>query len=225
MQIQGLVGDIETFPSRDAAARAAASSIVTALSRGIVHRGFASFAASGGKTPRDTYRILAKTSFEWGRVAVTLTDDTLAPPLSPESRAAVVGRYLLSKETRAVRFFPLWSASANSATAAFAANEALRPLAPFDATLLGMDENGCVAQLCGQETLPQAAMEPHGRRLVVSTGVSGLTLTLSALANSRHLVLLILGPTKLQALSTAHERNLPVAHLMRHARPRIFWAA
>lgn len=225
MQIHGLTGEVEAFSSRADAARAAASSIMTALSRGVAQRGFASFAASGGRTPRDTYRILAKTSFEWDRVAVTLTDDKFAPPVSPESRAGVVGRYLLSKKTSAIRFFPLWSASANSETAAFAANEALRPLAPFDATLLGMDENGCVAQLCGQETLAATAMEPHCRRLVVSAGASGLTLTLSALSTSRHLALLILGPGKLQALSTAYERDLPIAHLMRHARLRIFWAA
>jgi 6-phosphogluconolactonase len=219
------LAEITTFITRQEAARAVASAVVRALSLGIARRGFASFAAAGGATPRDTYRILSQTAFDWGRVAITMTDERMVAPNRPESRAAVIGRHLLSPKTQGIRFFPLWSGSANSETAAFAADDAIRPLAPFDTALLGMDENGGVAHLCGQPTLPGEAMQPRAPRLVTSTGGDGLSLTLAALCGARDLTLLIFGETKLKAFNTADERDLPVARLVRHASPRVFWAA
>ena len=117
----------------------------------------------------------------------------MVPPNTQESRAGVLGRHLLSSKTRGIRFFPLWSAAANSQTAAFAANDALRPLAPFDMVLLGMDRTGGVAQPCDQPTLPVDAMQPHGPRLVVSSDPGGLSLTLAALCGARRATLLIFG--------------------------------
>jgi 6-phosphogluconolactonase len=217
--------EIEAFATRHEAAAAAASAVMQSLSKGVTSRGFASFAGAGGTTPCETYRIMSQTVFDWSRVAVTVTDDQMEPPSGKKSRAGVIGRHLLSARTYNMRFFPLWSASANSQSAAFAANEAIRPLAPFDAALVGMDANGGIAQLCGQSTLPAEAMQPQGRQLVVSAGRSGLSLSLMALCTARLPVLLAFGSDKLATLHEACERDLPVSQLMRNAPLRVLWAA
>ena len=221
---------VEIYPSRHAASAAAADGLLSALKDGLSRNGVATLAAAGGATPCEAYKILSAKPFEWSRVAVTLTDDRLAPPTHPESRAAVVGRNLISPVTRGLRFFPLWSASATAESAAFAANEAIAPLAPFDAALLGMDLGGGFAALTPECALPVEALSPESRRLVVSVrppeaAPVRLSLTLNALARTRRLTLLLFGPAKLDALRSALGQETPISSLFQHASPRVIWSA
>uniref|UniRef100_UPI0028A9EA2D 6-phosphogluconolactonase n=1 Tax=Brevundimonas sp. TaxID=1871086 RepID=UPI0028A9EA2D len=59
---------IQTFPTHDAWADAAADRLATALADALAADGRALFAGSGGSTPSPIYARLAQTDLDWARV-------------------------------------------------------------------------------------------------------------------------------------------------------------
>ena len=219
---------IETFPTAQALADAAAREIALALIEALGERGQASLVATGGRSPGPVYDRLCEMELDWTRVAVTLSDERCVPPDDPASNERLVRTRLLRGRAAAARFVPLWPLPPPAD---------LQALMPFDVTMLGMGEDGHIASLLPGDpdlsallasTLP-AAKVPAG---VGDPPLPRVTLTLSALLASRGVFLLIAGEAKRQVVSRALAgEDLPVRALIAPrgvtgtpVPVRIFWA-
>jgi 6-phosphogluconolactonase len=110
----------------------------------------------------------------------------------------------------------------------------LRAMAPFDAVMLGMGEDGHVASLIPGDPHLAAAMDPAGETLTVSVpeGLGSpplprISLTLAGLLQARAIFILIAGEAKRQVIERARAgADLPVAALISQARVpvRVLWS-
>jgi 6-phosphogluconolactonase len=215
---------LEIFPDPAVLADAASEAVVAALSAGLTARGHASLVGTGGRSPGPVYDRLARAPIDWAHVAVTLSDERHVDTESPNANARLLRERLFVGEAAAAQYLPLTDY----------AEPALKKLMPFDATLLGMGEDGHIASLIPGSPVLVHAMDPKGVALTAespqgfgSPPVARITLTLAALLQSRAIFLLIAGEAKRQVIEAAQAgEDLPVRAILSqdHVPVRIFWA-
>ncbi len=199
---------LETFPTPDALAEAAAHGVAAQIAHGLETRGRAALVATGGRSPGVVYDRLIDARIDWARVIVTLSDERCVPPDNPHANARLVRERLLIGESRKAHFLPLWPEPEAAA---------LQALLPFDAVLLGMGEDGHVASLFPHaealaETQRLTAKVPEG---LGSPPVARITLTLPALLNARAIFVLISGDAKRAVVERALAGDdLPVRRIL-----------
>jgi len=215
---------IENYSDSGTLADAAAEAIGDTLAEALRQRGAASLVATGGRSPGPVYDRLARTPLDWGKVSVTLSDDRCVDAGTPDSNVRLVRDRLLQGPAAAARFLPLWPPEPE-------ALETIASLAPFDAVMLGMGEDGHVASLIpgdpglldGLTTGDLTRPVPGG---IGNPPIARVTLTLSALLTARAIFLLIAGEAKREVLRRARAgEDLPVGRLISQSRApvRIFW--
>jgi len=215
---------LEVFPGSVQLADAAADAIAAALEGALDARGRACLVATGGRSPGPIYDRLSQVDLDWRKVAVTLSDERQVDADSPNSNARQLRERLFVGAAAAAQFLPLSDY----------AEPALSRLLPFDAVMLGMGEDGHIASLIPGSPVLDEAMDPDGVRLIAespqgfgSPPVARITLTLSALLQSRAIFLLIAGEAKRQVIADAQAgADLPVRALLNQDRVpvRLFWA-
>ena len=215
---------IEAFASGDELADAAAAAVERQLSQGLSDRGRASLVGTGGRSPGPVYDRLSRLDLDWAHVAVTLSDERHVDVGSPNSNARLLRERLFVGPAASAQFLPLTDY----------AEPALKKLMPFDAVMLGMGEDGHIASLIPGSPVMDHAMHPHGQALTAespqgfgSPPVARITLTLSALLQSRAIFLLIAGEAKRQVIAQAQAgADLPVRAILGQDRVpvRVFWA-
>ncbi len=215
---------LEVFESPDALADAAADAIEAALQGALDARGRASLVATGGRSPGPVYDRLAHADLDWAHVAVTLSDERHVDTDSPNANARLLRERLFVGPAAQAQYLPLTDY----------AEAVLRRLLPFDAVMLGMGEDGHIASLIPGSPVMAHAMDPAGAALTAespqgfgSPPLPRITLTLSALLQSRAIFLLIAGEAKRQVISRAQAgEDLPVGAILNqdHVPVRIFWA-
>jgi 6-phosphogluconolactonase len=225
---------LETFASSADLAAAAAAITADCLQRGQDERGRATLVATGGRSPGPIYDRLKCLPVPWTRVVITLSDERCVAVDAPESNARLVRERLLVGAARHAAFVPLWRGSGTPEEAARDVEPQLRAMAPFDAVLLGMGEDGHVASLIPDNPTLTAAMDPAGEQMAMgfpagwgSPPLARITLTLSALLQARQILVLIAGETKRQVLEAALAgANLPVRALLTQKRApvRVLWS-
>jgi len=214
--------DIETL-SRELAAQIAKS-----LSAAIGTRGLASLVVSGGRSPVRLFELLRAHSLDWSRVCIALADERWVDPQNAASNERLVRDVLLKDQAAAARFHGLKNGAPTPDLGAVSAWETFaRVPRPFDATILGMGDDGHTASLFpGSPNLPSALnpaaaagcvgmwspVAPHPR----------LSLNLSALLDSRRIVVLISGDSKWHTLTAANAagpvQDMPVRAVLRQSR-------
>ena len=215
---------IETFASQPELADAAAQAVEACLAAALDARARASLVATGGRSPGPVYDRLCQADLDWAHVAVTLSDERHVDVNSPQSNARLLRERLFVGPAAAARFLPLTDY----------AEPALAKLMPFDAVVLGMGEDGHIASLITGSPVLAHAMDPDGQALTAespagfgSPPVARITLTLSALLQSRAIFLLIAGEAKRQVIAQAQAgADLPVRAILGQDRVpvRVFWA-
>ncbi len=206
-------------------AEAAAQAVAAQLSAGLAARGRASLVATGGRSPGPVYDRLKDADLDWSHVAVTLSDERQVDVDSPNANVRQLRERLFTGPAARARYLPLTDY----------AEPALRALMPFDAVMLGMGEDGHIASLIPGSPVMAEAMDPDGKALVAespqgfgSPPVARITLTLTALLQSRAIFLLIAGEAKRQVVADALAgADLPVRAILRQDRApvRVFWTA
>ena len=221
---------LETCLSPAALAREAADAVLAGLSSGIAARGAASLVATGGRSPAPVYDLLSASLLDWGKVAVTLSDDRFVSPHDPASNERLVRERLLAGHAAAARFVPLNRPVADPQASAERAEAEVKALAPFDVVMLGMGEDGHVASLIPGSSVLAAGMDPGGEAFLlgVPAGVGSpplarISMTLPALLTARLTLILVAGEAKRAVLEDG--RGLPVHALLEQAKApvRILW--
>jgi len=197
---------IETYPTVQSWADAAAAQLAEALSEGIAAEGRAVFAGAGGSTPSPIYARLAQVDLDWSNVTATLVDERYVPETSPESNAALMKRTLLTGPASAARFLPLYAPSVTVDRAAAEASKALAAEgAHLDAVLLGMGEDGHICSMFPDSPTLKTLLTPGLKPAVygVPAGRDGmappqerLSINLPYLIGARRVVLALTGAAK-----------------------------
>lgn len=202
--------DIRAFADRATLAAALASDVADVLRDGISRRDAASFAVSGGSTPKAFFRALAAEALDWSKVTVTLVDERVVPPEHERSNARLVTAGLLTGNAAAAKFVPLWSdGSDDPEVLADWAERAIDAIArPFDAVILGMGGDGHTASFFPEGDDLAEAIDPDCAASVVAMEAPGageprLTITLPRLVEARFLALHIEGEEKRRVLDKA----------------------
>lgn len=214
----------------DAAAFAAGVAAVIAdhLRMALDSRARASMVVPGGSTPGPVFDLLAGADLDWARVDVTLSDERWVPATHADSNESLVRARLLQGRAAAARLLGLYRSCARPSDAVAEVEQALHAIArPFDVVLLGLGDDGHFASLFPSRPELLAALDPGAPRGVVALdapaqGRPRVSLTMSALCNTRRLLLGFRGERKHAVLQRALEPGpvdeLPVRALLQQAR-------
>jgi 6-phosphogluconolactonase len=216
------------FADSDLLSRTLSAQLAASLEAAIAARGLASLVVSGGKSPVKLFEALSAEDLDWSRVCVALADERWVEPSDPGSNEKLVREVLLQGRAAAARFVGLKNAAPTPDLGAVSAWETFARIPrPFDATVLGMGDDGHTASLIpGSPNLPRALnpaavagcvgmwspVAPHPR----------LSLNLSALLDSRRIVVLITGAEKWRTYCAASAEgpveDMPVRAVLRQRR-------
>jgi len=207
---------VEVLADGAALAARAADEVLRAAAEALAARGTFSIALSGGNTPRETYRTLARRGSEtdFARWEVFLADERVVPAADERSNGRLVRETLLAGAESPPRFHAVPTELGDPAAVARAYERELRgALERIDLVLLGVGTDGHTASLFpGDPALDETArwVAPAG----LDTDLPRVTLTYPALAGARHIVLLARGAEKRAALrAVLAGEDLPLARV------------
>jgi 6-phosphogluconolactonase len=216
---------IKRQPDMETLARELAGDISSQLTRALEARGLASLVVSGGTTPAKLFDHLCRAELDWSRVCVALVDERWVEPSDVASNEKLVRERLLRERAATARFLGLKNAAPSPDLGAVAAWQTFaRVPRPFDLTLLGMGDDGHTASLFpGSPNLPEALNTAAAAGCVgmwaPSAPQARLSLNLSALLDSRRVVLLISGEGKMRTYEKARApgpiEEMPIRAVLR----------
>jgi len=215
---------------------ALAAKTASALKTAIAARGIASLVVSGGKSPTTLFEILRTQELDWSCVCIALADERWVDPGSADSNEHLVRSVLLREKAGGARFIGLKNAAPTPDIGAVSAWETFaRVPRPFDTVILGMGDDGHTASL-----FPGSPNLPNALNASASAGCVGmwapvapqarLSLNLSALLDSRGIVILLNGAAKWQtyvkAAGGGPVQDMPVRAVLRqtHTPVEVMWA-
>lgn len=233
--------DEQRYSNRGAMFGDLARSAEQLLRESLANAGRASLAVSGGRTPEPLYRSLAQAKLAWERIDVALVDERWVPVDHPASNAALIRRSLIQARAAAANFIGMKNSAPSASLGQALCNEAYSSLKlPFDLTLLGMGDDGHTASLFPHAEGLSAALDPENSALcapiiaqpsaVTGENIERMTLTLSALLQSRQIWLLLTGETKWEIYQRATQATdilgLPVSAVLNQelCPVKVFWA-
>jgi 6-phosphogluconolactonase len=224
------------FADAESLSRTLSSRIAENLQEAIAARGLASLVVSGGKSPIRLFEILRSAALDWSRVCIALADERWVDPADAGSNERLVREVLLQEAAAAARFIGLKNAAPTPDLGAVSAWETFaRVPRPFDAVVLGMGDDGHTASLFPRSPNLSSALNP-----AAVAGCVGmwspvaphprLSLNLSALLDSRRVIVLITGAQKWRTFTAASAegpiQDMPVRAVLRQRRTpvEVMWS-
>lgn len=208
------MSQVRVYPTRVAAAQAAAAQFVAVSEKSITARGKCSVALSGGNTPRDVYRLLASSDYapmvDWKRMHLFWGDERAVPLNDPDNNGRMAMETLISHVPIPAENVHRIQSQLSPEQAAQDYETTLRAYfsaaglsAPrFDLVLLGLGAEGHTASL-----FPHSPALQERERWVAAVYVDPvkswrITLTPPALNAASKVVFLAGGEEKAQALKS-----------------------
>jgi 6-phosphogluconolactonase len=215
-------------------AAALAERVIAILVDAIQSKGSASLVVSGGRTPKRLFEILSGRDLDWEKVSITLADDRLVASGHDDLNAKLVRTHLLKDKATRAKFHPLWDGEGEPASIADAALAHFPTT--FDVLLLGMGDDGHTASLFPEAPGLEAALDitnPEPLLILPATPSRQprVSLTLSRLAHSAHILLAFDGKSKREVYERALDQGpvaeLPVRGVLRQAQApvEVYWSA
>ena len=215
------------FATAEELDRALAGHLASRLEADVKNRGKASLAVSGGTTPTGMFQQLSRCAVDWGKVWLTLVDERQVERDSVDSNERLVREHLLQNHASPAHFVGL-VAGTGEGPASLQRRLAAVPR-PFTAVVLGMGSDGHTASWFPGAANLAALLDPNGMAEVAATEPPKaphrrITLTLSAVLNSREIILHLTGAVKKSVLEQASARAYPVATILSQDRtPVTVW--
>lgn len=226
--------DRHEFEDKLTLADTLARDVAAKLDAAIKARGKATLAVSGGGTPKVMFAVLAEQEIDWSKVTITLVDERWVDTDSDRSNARLVAEHLLHHQAHTATFLPLFDRAHKDDVDAALADVGARVDAlglPFDVLILGMGPDGHTASFFPGGDHLDEALDPHGRRTVVSMRAEGageprITLTLPRVIEARSLYLHVEGNDKKDLLAKAEAgADLPIRAVLTNAKAlHVYWA-
>lgn len=222
-------------PDVGMAAREACARMRRAILDAIKERGNATIALSGGSSPLEAYRLLAKEPIDWNKVNVYWVDERAAPPEHERSNYGASKKALLDAISIPPGNIHRMRAEDPDLEKAAADYEAelrnikakISGLPALDLVVLGVGDDGHTASLFpGEDTV-----HITDRLVAVAPAKNGrearLTLTAPVLENAKASVIIVLGKSKHEPLeriwATSGDVNQTPARIIRGFRGAITW--
>lgn len=211
------------------------------LTRGIEKQGRASFVVPGGTTPAPVFQELSNMSLLWNNIFVAPSDERWVAANHEQSNQRLIEQELLVNYAASARLMPLKNDAETPAQGEAIAARTINELEqPFDVTLLGMGADGHFASLFPGCPQLERALDVNQSNKCIGIDARGcpvagdytqrMSLTLSALLNSKLIILLITGQQKLDVIRQAEANGNPLeqpvtALLKQNQTPlEIYWA-
>ena len=212
------------------------------LTRGVEKQGRASFIVPGGSTPGPVFEKLSNMSMMWHNILVAPSDERWLATDHPQSNQNLIQRTLLVNHAEKARLMPLKSDAESPVSGEEIAEKNISELEqPFDVTMVGMGSDGHFASLFPGSAQLDEALDPQLKKKCIGIDATGcpvageytqrISLTLSAVLNSKLVVILVTGQEKLNVIRRAVEDNCPsdkpIAALLNQTTTpvEIYWAA
>lgn len=227
--------EIHVLENRELLATKLAEQIAGELRMGLGLNGKASLAVSGGSTPVLFFKILSKQDLDWANVTVTLVDERWVDDSEDRSNAKLVKDFLLKNNAAAAKFQPLYQEGMEPEEAVATIEEAIIPLLPFDAVVLGMGEDGHTASFFPSGDKLEAATDINANAIISTmqakaAGEVRVTLTLPAILISNFVAVHLEGGKKQKVMERAMDgdgpvNELPIRHILRNYKDvELFWS-
>ena len=196
---------LEIAADSTALARRCSQHVASLIDLALDERDRAQIALSGGTTPAAAYRLLNQEHLPWSRVDVVLGDERWVPASDPASNARMLADTLLAADGpgAAARFHPVPTDLETPQASVEAFESFVRQLCPgdppvFDVMLLGLGEDGHTASLFPGT----AATQVRDRCVTIGAGkgLERISLTAPVLSAARHVIVLVSGGGKREAL-------------------------
>jgi len=186
----------------DAAAVAAegARRVVAAARTAIARRGTFRIVLAGGRTPLQTYRLLAKEATDWTLWQVYFGDERCLPPDHEERNSRAIALAWLDQVPIPAENVHLIPAELGAEAAAALYGPVVSAALPFDLVTLGMGEDGHTASLFPGQTHSghNLALPVHGAPKPPPNRVS---LSAGAMSNAHEILIMVTGREKRDALA------------------------
>jgi 6-phosphogluconolactonase len=207
-----------TSPDAAAAAEACAHHVISVLDETLAGQEFATFAISGGTTPRLMFPKLAATRFPWDRVHLFFVDERCVPPTDPASNYRLAEDTLIHPAHIPLRHVHRIAGEVPPATAAARYTEDIRAhfglepdeLPHFDLIHRGMGPDAHTASLFPGEPLIDDREGIAAAVYVEKMNMWRVTLLPGVLLAAKHTVVLAAGADKAEAARAVfHEEYNP----------------
>ncbi|EKE76626.1 6-phosphogluconolactonase [Gallaecimonas xiamenensis] len=195
------------FNDRALLAEQLAAKVAGQLQEAIDARGKASLVVSGGRTPLAFFQALSRQPITWSKVLVTLADERWVDLDDSASNAALVRQHLITGRAASARFVGLKTPHATVEAGLALASDWLGALPqPLDVVILGMGNDGHTASLFPDCPHLQEGLQTQARLIAAhpaSQPLARISMSLSALLNSRQIYLHLEGQDKADTLAKA----------------------
>lgn len=210
---------IKLFTNKAALVSAATAHLSSVLDDALAARGRASAVLSGGSSPKPIYDALANAPLAWNGVGISLVDERWVPSGTVGSNADFIQDCFAGTAAEASLFVPLYNGDASAKDGLAGAEQALALIAqPFDLCVLGMGMDGHTASWFPHGGGLEAALDPENSATLAAIDATGcavagdhtdrITVTLSAVAASRNIVLLLPSAEKLAVFNAAANKDI-----------------
>ncbi len=203
----------QVFPDAATVAGETVRRVLAGAERAIAARGAFHLVLAGGSTPERAYRLLADCDSNWAHWHIYLGDERCLPADDPERNSLMIARAWLDSSPVPGENIHWIPAERGAEQGASDYQAIIQAVLPFDLVLLGMGEDGHTASLFpGQHHDPTRLVVPvHNAPKPPPERIS---LTVTALCQTRELLLLVTGAGKNPALRRWRSGEpLPVATL------------
>jgi len=222
----------QCYDNSDQLDSALAEHIADRLLQDIAAYGRASLAVSGGGTPKNMFQLLSRRELDWSRVWITLVDERWVDAAHADSNERLVRENLLQHSASGAHFVSLKSYHHDAEQGLEEVAARLTELQlPLSMVVLGMGGDGHTASWFPQAENLQQLLQHDSEALVaasdpVTAPHQRITLTLSAVLNSRDIAIHITGEEKKAVLERAGEQGYPVAAILQQQQnPATVWWA
>ncbi len=203
--------DVHVFDDLDSLSAAAAGAVVEHAHAAVDATGSFHFAVSGGRSPWEMFALLTGMDMPWDLTVVWQVDERVAPVDDPNRNLAHLRQALGGRSNEILRPMPVEETDLDAAARSY--GEALPDR--LDLVHLGIGPDGHTASLVPGDAVLEVADRPVALTAGEYQGRRRMTLTYPTLARARHILWLVTGEDKRDALDRllAHDPSIPAGRV------------